>query len=296
MKKIKLSFYGKSTSQYRRYTRSAAGNVFYFLFLFVSGMFSVLPLIYCLCTAFKPIDELLVFPPRFFVIRPTLENFAVLPGLIAKLRVPISRYLFNSIFISVVTTVLYVTVASMMAFTLSKSKLRWCNAVFMVIQFALLYSTYTLSIPQYVINSHLGLIDTFWIYILPHIPTAMGAFLMKQYMDNGIPEALIEAAKIDGSSIYRIFWRIAMPLCKPAWMTLTLFCFRDMWSVIPNGTIFSEELKTLPYVLSSISSGGLARSGSAMAATVIMMIPPILVYAVTQSNVMETMSNTGIKD
>ena len=123
----------------------------------------------------------------------------------------------------------------------------------------------------------------------------MGCFLMKQYVDMSIPDALLEAAKIDGAGIIRIFIQIVMPLIKPAWLTLFLFSFRDMWSIIPSGTIFSEELKTLPQVMSSLTAGGVARSGSAMAATVILMIPPIIVFWSTQSNVMETMSSSGIK-
>ena len=87
-----------------------------------------------------------------------------------------------------------------------------------------------------------------------------------------------------------------LSLDNPAWMTLTLFIFRDSWALQPGGTIFSESLKTLPNILSQITSSGIARSGSAMAATVLLMIPPVLIYFVTQSNVMETMSSAGIKE
>ncbi|MDR1891700.1 MAG: carbohydrate ABC transporter permease [Oscillospiraceae bacterium] len=284
-------------AEYKRYTRSRAGNVAYFAFLFLMGAFSVLPLVYCVCTAFKPLDELLVFPPRFFVHRPTVENFTELPSLLEKLQVPLSRYLFNSVFIAVVTTVLHIFAASMAAYAFSKSKIKGLGIFFLVVQFSLLYNGTTLSIPQYLIFSQLHIINTFWVYILPAIPSSMGAFLMKQYMDSGIPDSLLEAAKIDGAGVFRIYWRIVMPITKPAWMTLLLFAFQGIWQTGPSaGTIFSEELKTLPYVMSSIAAGGTARAGSAMAATVILMIPPILVYFITQSNVMETMSSAGMKD
>ena len=128
------------------------------------------------------------------------------------------------------------------------------------------------------------------------LPSAMGVFLIKQNMESAIPEALIEAARIDGASVPRIFWQIVMPLVKPAWMTLTLFIFRDSWSLQPSGKIFSESLKTLPNIMSQITSSGIARSGSAMAATVLLMIPPIVIYFATQSNVLETMSSAGIKE
>ncbi len=284
-------------AEYKRYTRSRAGNVLYFTFLFLMGAFSILPLIYCICTAFKPLEELLIFPPRFFVSRPTLENFTVLPSLLENMGVPFSRYLLNSVFIALVSTVLNIVVSSMAAFTLSKSKIKGRNIFFWIVQFSLLYNSTTLAVPQYLIFSKLGMIDTYWIYILPAIPSSMGAFLIKQYVDSGVPDTILEAAKIDGASVLKTYWRIVMPMIKPAWMTQLLFSFQAIWSVTPtSGTIFSEDLKTLPYVMGSVATGGTARAGSAMACTVILMIPPIIIYFISQSNVMETMSSAGIKE
>ena len=287
----------KPYAQYKRFTRSRAGNVVYFSFLFLMGLFSMLPLVYCICTAFKPLDELLIFPPRFFVSRPTLANFTVLPTLLEKMRIPFSRYMFNSIFISIVSTFLNIFVSSMAAFTLSKSKLKFRNAFFWIVQFSLLYNGTTLGVPQYLIFSKLGIIDTYWVYILPVIPSSMGAFLIKQYVDSGVPDTIMEAARIDGANVFVIYWRIIMPMIKPAWMTQLLFSFQGIWSITPTaGTVFSENLKTLPYVMWSVSAGGTARSGAAMACTVLLMLPPILVYFVSQSNVMETMGSAGIKE
>ena len=283
-------------SQYKRYTRSKAGNFFYVLFLVAFGLFSVLPLFYSIVTSFKPLDELLVFPPTFFVKRPTIGNYLVLPDLLSNLQVPLSRYVFNSIFVTVVSTFLYVIVAALAAFTLAKSNIRGKKVFFLVIQFALLFNTYTLSIPQYLIFSWMGIVDTYWVMILPYIASTMGVFLMKQYMEGAIPNALLEAARVDGAGPYRIFFQIALPIVKPCWLTLTLFGFRDIWASIPDGTIFHETLKTLPMIMSQITAGGIARSGSAMAVTVIMMIPPILVYLISQSNVIEAMNSAGIKE
>ncbi len=284
-------------AEYKRYTRSRAGNVVYFGFLFIMGAFSILPLVYCVCTAFKPLDELLIFPPRFFVSRPTLENFAVLPSLLETMKIPLSKYLFNSVFISVVTTVLNIIVSSLAAFTLSKSHLKGTLIFFLIVQFSLLYNGTTLAVPQYLVFSKLKLLNTFWIYILPAIPSSMGVFLLKQYIDSGVPDTLLEAADIDGADTFTVYWKIVMPLIKPAWMTLLLFSFQGIWSITPsNGTIFSENLKTLPYVMASVTTGGTARAGSAMACTVLLMIPPVIVYFISQSNVMETMSSAGIKD
>lgn len=283
-------------SQSRRYTRSRVGNFFYIVFLLAFGLFSVLPLIYCVITSFKPLEELLVFPPRFFVVQPTWQNYADLPSLIASLRIPLSRYAFNSIFVTVAATLLYVIIASMAAFTLSKSDIRGKKAFFIIVQFALLFNGTTLSVPLYLIFSGLGILDSYWVMILPHIASSMGVFLMKQYMEGALPAALLEASEIDGASTVRTFWTIVMPIVKPAWLTLTLFGFRDVWSAIPDGTVFNESLKTLPMIMSQITAGGIARQGSAMAVSVIMLIPPILVYLISQSNVIEAMSSAGIKE
>ena len=283
------------TSQSKRYTRSKAGNTVYVTFLTAFGLFSILPLIYCIATSFKPLDELMIFPPSFFVKRPTLQNYLALPGLLSNLRVPLSRYIFNSFFVSAATTFLYVFVSALAAFVLTKSPLKSRRGIFTVVQYALLFNTYTLAIPQYLIFSYMGIIDTYWAYILPHIATTMGVFLMKQYIEGSVPDAIMEAAKIDGANPYRIFAQIIVPMVKPCIMTLTLFGFRDVWSALPNGTIFDESLKTLPAVMTQINAGGIARSGSAMAVTVIMMIPPIIVYMVSQSNVIESMNSAGIK-
>lgn len=281
----------------KRYTRSRAGNVLYFTLLAAAGLFSVLPLVYCVTTSFKPLDELLIFPPRLVtVLRPTWENYLALPDLLSNLKIPLSRYIFNSLFTSVVTTVLYVFISAMAAYVLSKGRLKGGKVLFLIIQFALLFNAYTLSVPQYLIFTKLHMVDTYFVYILPYLASTMGVFLMKQYMEGYIPDSLLEAARIDGAGHGRIFFRIVLPMVKPAWLTLTLFGFRDIWASIPQGTIFREELKALPQIMTQITAGGIARSGSAMAVTVIMMIPPILVYMISQSDVVEAMNSAGIKE
>ena len=297
MKKLRQILHLPRVNEAKRYTRSKAGNFFYFLFLFAAGFFSLLPMIYCVVTSFKPLDELLVFPPTLFTVkRPTITNYTALPDLISSLSVPLSRYVFNSVFIAVVGTALCVLFAAMAAFVLSKTDIKHKAVIFTVIQFALLFNTYTLAIPQYIIYSTLGAINTYFVYLLPTLASSMGVFLMKQYMDGYVPDALIEAAHIDGADWFRIFSSIILPIIKPCILTLTLFTFLGLWNVGSSGTIFSEQLKTLPYAMSAISAGGIARQGSSMAITVILMIPPILVFLITQSNVMETMSSSGIKE
>lgn len=286
----------RETVASRRYTRSKFGNFLIFAFLTAFGLFSVIPLIYCICTSFKPLDELLIFPPRFFVHRPTIANYTILPSLISSLKIPFSRYIFNSLFISLSSTFIYILISMMAAFSLSKATFKGKDALFWLIQFSLMFNGTTLGVQQYIIFAKMRIIDTYWVYILPQMASTLGVFLAKQYMEGYIPNALLEAAKIDGASNYRIFWSIVMPIVKPAWLTLLLFSFRDIWSMVPNGTIFTESLKTLPQIVGQITSGGTARAGSAMAVSVIMMIPPLIVYFISQSNVIEAMSSAGIKE
>lgn len=286
----------RETVASRRYTRSKFGNFLIFVFLAAFGLFSVIPLIYCICTSFKPLDELLIFPPRFFVHRPTIANYTILPSLLSSLKIPFSRYIFNSLFISLLSTFIYILISMMAAFALSKATFKGKNALFWLIQFSLMFNGTTLGVQQYIIFAKMRIIDTYWVYILPQMASTLGVFLAKQYMEGYIPNALLEAAKIDGANNYRIFWSIVMPIVKPAWLTLLLFSFRDIWSMVPNGTIFTESLKTLPQIVGQITSGGTARAGSAMAVSVIMMIPPLIVYFISQSNVIEAMSSAGIKE
>ena len=218
-----------ASTQMRKFTRSKFGNFMLFLFLFLYGMFSVLPLVYSITTSFKPLDELLIFPPRLFrVQRPTLSNYLIIPSLISGLNVPLSRYLFNSLFISITGTVLHVLASAMAAFVLAKSDLKFRRTIFLIIQFSLLFNGYTLGVPRYLIYTGLRIIDSYLVYILPFIPSAMGVFLMKQYMEGYVPDAIIEAARIDGADWFMTFWRVVFPNVRPCVLTLFLFSFRDI--------------------------------------------------------------------
>lgn len=280
----------------QRFARSTFGNIICFIFILAGGLFCMIPLLYAVISSFKPLDELMVFPPRFFVQRPTIVNYVALPDLLSNLDVPLSRYVLNSIFICVITPTVYILISSMAAFSLSKGKYRGKKSIFWVVQLALMFNTYTLSVPQYLIQTKLHIINTYLTYILPYMASTLGVFLIKQYIEGYVPDAYLEAARIDGASYYRIFLAIVMPIIRPVLMTLILFSFREIWSMVPNGTIFTEELKTLPQVVSQITAGGMARAGSAMALTSIMMIPPIIIYLVTQRSVVQSMTSAGIKE
>ncbi len=275
--------------------RSNLGNVSLFLTLVIFGAFFAFPLVYSINSAFKPMDEIFVYPPRLFVRNPTLDNFSDLFMLMGKSWVPFSRYVFNTLFNTIVGTAGNIFICSMGAYVLAKYVFPGSTTFFRVVVLALMFNGYVTSIPNYLIMSALNWIDTIWAMIIPAFATPMGLFLMKQFME-GVPTALIEAAKIDGAGEWRIFAGIVMPNVKPAWLTLMVFSVQSLWNNPATAFIYSEELKTLPYALQQIVAGGIARAGVGSAVTLFMMIVPISVFVISQSNVLETMASSGIKE
>ena len=278
----------------RRGGRSRVGNAALFVVMIALSVLMIAPLVYSVINSFKPLDELFAYPPRFFVVRPTMENYSMLFKLVANMRVPFSRYLFNSAFITALTTVASVVIASMAAYPLAKYKLR-LGWLFDRVVLTLLFNGTVLALPQYVIMARLHLINTMLVYIIPNLAAPLGLFLMKQFMER-IPMPLIESARIDGATQFQIFFRIVMPQVKPAWMTLTLFTFQSVWAQQPLNMVFDENLKLLNMAFTNVIAAGISRMGPSMASAVVLMLPLIVVFLVTQSNVIETMSASGIKE
>ncbi|MBP5197506.1 MAG: carbohydrate ABC transporter permease, partial [Lachnospiraceae bacterium] len=243
----------------------------------------------------KPLEELFVFPPRLFVRNPTLKNFHDVFVLMSESWVPFSRYIFNTFFITLVGTVGHLLIASLCAYALAKHDFPGKNLIFAVIVLALMFAGQVTAIPNYLIMSKIGWLDSYMALIVPAIGKPMGLFLMKQFMEQ-IPDSLLEAARIDGASEGKIFFQIAMPQVKPAWLTLMIFSFQDLWNMQGSNFIYSEDLKTLPYALSQIAAGGISRAGATAAVTVIMMVVPITIFVINQSSIVETMASSGIKE
>lgn len=276
-------------------SRSVAGNAVSFLFLALMGLFMALPIVLSVSNSLKPLEELFVFPPKFLVRNPTLDNFQDLFNLMSESWVPFTRYMFNTVFVTAAGTLGHVIIASMCAFALAKHKFPGSKLIFGIIVTALMFSVQVTAIPNYLIMSKLGWLDTYAALVVPAMAKPLGLFLMKQFMEQ-IPDALLEAARIDGASEFKIFYKVALPQVKPALLTLIIFCFQDLWNMQGSTYIYSEELKTLPYALSQISAAGISRSGVTAAVTVIMMIVPIILFVLCQSNIVETMASSGIKD
>lgn len=275
--------------------RSLLGDLSLFLMLGVFGTFMALPLVFVVSNAFKPLDELFLFPPRFFVSNPTLANFSDLFHLMAGSWVPFSRYVSNTVFITLVGTVGHVIFASAAAYPLAKMRFPGSQLLFTVVVLSLMFSPKVTAIPNYMIMSWLGWIDSYSAIIIPAFASSLGLYLMKQFMEQ-IPDALLEAAKIDGASEYRIFWQIVMPLVKPAWLTLTILLFQMLWGTDGGNFIYSEQLKTMNYALSQIIQGGIARAGAGAAVGLLLLSVPITLFIVTQSKIIETMASSGMKD
>ena len=278
-----------------RAARSLAGNTANFIFLCLFAAVMVLPMVYTISNAFKPLDELFVFPPRFFVRNPTVNNFKGISALFTESMVPFSRYVSNTLLITAAGTVGSIFIASAAGYILEKKKFPGKNLAFKIIVTALLFTGPVTAIPNFLIMSKLGIIDTYFSILLPVFASSFNVFLMKQFMVN-VPDTILEAARIDGAGEQRIFWRIVMPSVKAAWMTLIIFSFQNLWGQTGGNTIYSEALKTLPYALSQAVSAGISRTGESAAISMLMMTVPIAVFIITQSNVMETMMSSGIKE
>lgn len=277
-----------------RVNRSIGGNIAMGLFLALISVFMIFPLVYMICNAFKPLSELFLFPPRFFVRNPTLQNFIDLSNLVSSSWVPFSRYVFNTGFITLAGTVGQIIISAFAAYALANNKFAGSKFIFKIIVLSLMFSPAVTQVPSYLIMSKLKWIDTYLSIIVPAFCGSMGLYLMKQFME-GIPEALLESARVDGASEIRILWQIVMPIVKPAWLTLLILMIQNLWN-INSGYIFSEELKTLTTALNQIVAGGIARAGTAGAASLLMLLIPVGVFVLTQSNVIETMGTSGMKD
>jgi len=279
----------------KKVNRSLFGDLVLFVFLAAVASFSALPLVFTINNAFKPMDEIFMFPPRFFVRNPTLDNFTDLVHLMANSWVPFTRYVFNTFFITLLGTAGHIILASAAAYPLAKHRFPFSKLFFSVIVLSLMFSSQVTAIPNYMTMSWLGWIDSYKAIIIPAFAYPLGLYLMKQFMEQ-IPDALLEAAKIDGASEYRIFWQIVMPLVKPAWLTLLILLFQQLWGIDGGNFIYSEELKTMSYALEQIILGGIARTGVAAAVALLMMSVPIIVFVLSQSQVLQTMAASGMKD
>lgn len=287
--------YHKKLIRRRKPNRSIAGDIVLFLFLTLVALIMFFPIIFAVSNALKPLDELFRFPPKILPQNPTFDNFSDLFVTMGKSWVSFSRYLFNTVFITFVGTAGHLLIASMGAFVLAKYDFPGGKTFFRLVTVAMMFTGMVTQIPNYLILNKLGWIDTYWSIIIPAFASPMGLFLMKQFME-GLPTSLIEAAHIDGASEWRVFSRIVMPNVKPAWMTLIIFSVQGLWNNKASTYIYSEEKKTLVFAMQQIQGGGIARTGQGAAVLVVLMVVPIAIFILSESQILETMASSGLKD
>lgn len=277
-------------------SRSLAGDIVLFLFLSIVAVVMLLPLIYAVSTSLKPNNELWLFPPRFFVSNPTLKSYKGLFELMSSSWVPFTRYLFNTVFITAAGSVGHILVSSMCAYPISRYRFPGANFFFKTVQTSLMFSAAVTAIPSFIVMSRLHLVDSYSSLILPAIGMPLGLFLMKQFMDQTVHPAVLESAEIDGAGEWVKFSRIVMPMVKPAWLTLAIFSIQSLWNIGNTPYIYTEKLKTLSYAMSQIIAAGITRQGVGAAVSIVMLSVPLIFFIITQSNVVETMSSSGMKD
>jgi len=277
-------------------SRSAGGDAGITVVLTILGIFMFLPMVYVISQSLKPLDELWMYPPRFIVQNPTLTNFTDLFTLMYDSWVPFSRYIFNTVFTSVMGTFGHLFIASMCAYALAKIKFPGSKLVFTTIQTSLMFHQTVSAITGFMLMSAFRMVDTYWTLIVPAWGYTLGLYLMKQFMDSAVPDTVLESARLDGASEIRTYWTIAMPMVKPAWLTLIIYSFQSLWNAGSSIYIYSEQLKSFNYAIGQITAGGIKRAGASAAATVLMMMVPILVFVISQSNIIETMGSSGMKD
>ena len=276
--------------------RSAGGDAGISVVLVLLGAFMFLPMVYVIMQSLKPLDELWMYPPRFYVMSPTLKNFKDLFTLMNISWVPFSRYIFNTVLVSVAGTAGHLFLASLAAYSLAKIKFPGRDFMFQTVQMSLMFNATVTAITSFILMSALHWLDSYLALIIPAWCSSLGLYLMKQFMDTNVNDSVLESARLDGAKELKIFWVIAMPMVKPAWLTLIIYSFQGLWNAGASMYIYSEQFKSFNYAIGQILAGGIKRAGAGAASQVIMMLVPILIFIISQSNIIETMGSSGMKD
>ena len=276
--------------------RSAGGDAGITFVLVLLGAFMFLPMIYVIMQSLKPLDELWMFPPRFYVVNPTFKNYRDLFMLMNTSWVPFSRYIFNTVFTSIAGTFGNLFCSSLAAYAMAKIKFPGGKGMFKLVRTSLMFHQTVTAICSFILMSTFKMVDTYMAIIIPAWGSTLGFYLMKQFMESHVHDSVLESARLDGASELKTFWTIAMPMVKPGWLTLIVYCFQGLWNQGASIYIHSEQLKSLNYAIQQITAGGIKRAGASAAATVVMMLVPISVFVISQSNIIETMGSSGMKD
>ena len=269
-----------------------------YLVLVPLALFMALPIVFIVNHAFKPIEELFAFPPRFFVENPVVDNFTKLARQASAGGISISRYIFNSLVVTVSVVLLTIFTSSMAAFALSKLRFRAKNTLMEINNLAMMFVPVAVISPRYLLVDKLGLINTYLAHILPLLAMPVGMFLVKQFTDQ-VPNSLIEAAVVDGAGYFLVYRKIILPMIRPAIATVAILAFQSVWGNTETSTMYTnvESMRTLTFYMNTLASNtnAVAGQGIAAAASLIMFVPNLLLFILCQSKVMNTMAHSGIK-
>ena len=269
-----------------------------YLVLVPLAIFMAVPIVFIINHAFKPIEELFAFPPRFLVENPVTDNFTRLARQASAGGIPISRYTFNSLIVTVAVVFLSMLMSSMAAFALSKLRFRAKKTLMEINNLAMMFVPIAVIIPRYLLVDKLGMINTYFAHILPLLAMPVGMFLVKQFTDQ-VPDSLIEAAIVDGAGYFKVYRKIILPMIKPALATVAILAFQSVWNNTETSTMYTnkESMRTLTFYMGTLSSNtnSVAGQGMAAASSLIMFLPNLILFILCQSKVMNTMAHSGIK-
>ncbi len=269
------------------------------ILLSLLAVFMLLPIVFIFMQAFKPLSELFLYPPRFYVMNPTLQNFSQLLVSVDVAVVPVVRYLFNSVLTTILSVLTVVVVSTMVAYTLSKHNFIGRQMILDMIILALMFAPQAVLIPRYIIVQRLGLIDSYLAHVLPLVAAPVSVFLFKQFVDQ-VPDDLLAAARIDGASEWHILFKMIIPICRPAVSTIALLTFQSAWNTLEPSIYYieNEAMRTLPFFLGTLTSGlanNVAGQGAAAAAGLLVFLPNLIFFLIMQSRVIQTMAYSGLK-
>ncbi|MGO4698653.1 carbohydrate ABC transporter permease [Paenibacillus sp. 2TAB26] len=271
----------------------------FYAILIPLAFFMMLPIIFIISHAFKPIDELFAFPPRFLVQKPTFDNFRDLFFTTSTSGIPFSRFIFNSLLVTISVMFFSVFISALAAYAMAKMKFKLRKVLFEVNTLALMFVPIAVQIPRYLVVDQTGMLDTYFAHILPLLAMPIGLFLLKQFIDQ-VPEELKEAAIIDGASEFTVFRKVIVPVIMPALATVAILAFQAVWNNVETSNYYvnDESLKTLSFFMSSVASGSgntIAGQGMSAAASLLMFVPNLVIFILLQSKVMNTMAHSGLK-
>lgn len=294
LKKKKSSYFGTMINP-EHFHKS---QIKFYIILIPLLVVMMLPILFIVSHAFKPLDELYQYPPRFFPSRITLDNFIQLVTATQQTGIPFGRYLFNSILVTALVIFLSLFLGSLAAYAFSFLNFKFKKWMFAANQIAIMFVAVAVAVPRYIVMTQFGIINSFFAHIVPLIAMPVGVFLLKQFMDQ-IPRELYDAAKIDGANKFQIYRMIVLPLVKPALATIAILAFQSAWNNTETSQLFinDEALKTLPYYFQTLTLGtsSIAAQGISAAASLIIFVPNIVLFIILQKNVMNTMAHSGLK-